>query len=56
MPFFKKEMLKNSRIRINREKVGGENGYNLWYHTEDNKLFIKELSQVSEKYELLDNV
>jgi chemotaxis protein CheD len=51
-----KEMLKNNRIRINREKVGGINGYNLWYHTDNNKLFIKVINEGLEKYELLDNV
>jgi chemotaxis receptor (MCP) glutamine deamidase CheD len=51
-----KEMLKNNRIRINREKVGGLNGYNLWYHTDNNKLFIKKINEDIEKYELFDNV
>jgi chemotaxis receptor (MCP) glutamine deamidase CheD len=51
-----KEMLKNNRIRINREKVGGLNGYNLWYHTDKNRLFIKVINEDIEKYELLDNI
>jgi chemotaxis protein CheD len=51
-----KEMLKNNKIRINREKIGGINGYNFWYHTDKNRLFVKVINENIEKYELLDNV
>lgn len=50
-----KEILKKEGIPINREMVGGDTGYVLWYNTRTDKLFIKLQKDKGERSELLNN-
>lgn len=47
-----RKILAENRIRINREKTGGMNGYNLWYHTATDRLFVRTINEGHEPAEL----
>jgi chemotaxis receptor (MCP) glutamine deamidase CheD len=51
-----KKILESYNIKLTRVSVGGLKGCNLWYYTDTNKLFLRVISNNSEKFELLDNM
>jgi chemotaxis protein CheD len=47
-----KTMLAENGIRLNRQKTGGLNGYNIWYHTDTDRLFVRTINEGHEPREL----
>lgn len=50
-----KDILNKNGIKINRELVGGLNGYTLWYYTNSDRLFVRIHHDKKEKFELINN-